>query len=28
MPPAPRSPLTLNQIRGLRRWIHEGAQNN
>ncbi|SRR5713101_108423 len=28
MPPSPRSPLTSNQIKGIRTWIFEGAQNN
>jgi hypothetical protein len=28
MPPDPRSPLSTNQTRGIRRWILEGAQNN
>ncbi len=28
MPPPPRSALSENQIKGMRRWILEGAQNN
>lgn len=28
MPPASFSQLTPNQIRGLRKWVEEGAQNN
>ena len=28
MPPPPRDPLNANQIRGIGRWILEGAQNN
>ena len=28
MPPAPRSPLTLDQITTIKRWIDEGAKND
>ena len=28
MPPPPRDPLNSNQIKGIGRWILEGAQNN